>query len=385
MIPIRYNVRSVVERRATSLMTILGVGMVAMIFVILFGFIGGLQSTLLNAGGERNWILLNRGAPQENASIIGRGQFEILRVLPELAVNDDGAPLISPEALAAVNLSRDKRFKQFVTLRGVTPIAYQVHRNLRLVSGHWPLRSDDEWVIGQKVAVRYPFLVPGTQFHYDRHQWNVVGIFSDAGSARESEIWTDNEDLRVEKHWKLNANILHVALKPGTAEAFKQALRTDGRLTIDPVAESDYYAAQSKIAGQLRSLGLVVAIALAIGATFGGMNTMYTAVARREREIGVLRVLGFSRGNILGSFVLESALLGLGGGIVGVILSFVVAWITGLDSRLMSVGTLFFSYRPDVAAISAGLVAAIVIGVLGGLLPAWHAARIGIIDSIREA
>jgi putative ABC transport system permease protein len=112
---------------------------------------------------------------------------------------------------------------------------------------------------------------------------------------------------------------------------------------------------------------------------------MYTAVARREREIGVLRVLGFSRGNILGSFVLESALLGLGGGIVGVILSFVVAWITGLDSRLMSVGTLFFSYRPDVAAISAGLVAAIVIGVLGGLLPAWHAARIGIIDSIREA
>src|SRR5271168_1267064 len=122
MIPIRYNVRSVLERRATSLMTMLGVGMVAMIFVILFGFIGGLQRTLLNAGGERNWILLNRGAPQENSSVIGRGQFEILRVRPELAADDDGAPLISPEVLVGVNISLDKRSKQFATLRGVTPI-----------------------------------------------------------------------------------------------------------------------------------------------------------------------------------------------------------------------------------------------------------------------
>jgi len=267
----------------------------------------------------------------------------------------------------------------------VTPISKEVHRNMRLVAGHWPRRGNDEWVIGQKVAVRYPYLSPGTQFHYDRHDWKIVGIFSDDDSARESEIWTDNEDLRVEKHWQLNANALHVVLKPGTAEAFQQALKADGRLTIDPITEADYYAAQSKVAGQLQSLGMVVALALAIGATFGGMNTMYTSVARREREIGVLRVLGFSRANILGSFVVESAILGLGGGVTGVILSFVVAWATGLRSRLMSVGTLFFSYHPDGAAISAGLIAAMVIGVVGGLLPAWHAARIGIIDSIREA
>lgn len=385
MIPIRYNLRSVLERRATSLMTILGVGMVAMIFVILFGFIGGLQSTLLNAGGEQNWILLNRGAPQENASVIQRGQFDILRVRPELATDSEGAPLISPEILIGVNVSRDKHFKQFVTLRGVMPIAYQVHRNMRLVSGHWPMRGNNEWVIGQKVAAKYPYLAPGAQFHYDRLDWKIVGVFSDNDSARESEIWTDNEDLRVVRHWQLNANSLHVVLKPGTGEAFTQAFKQDGRLTDDPITESDYYAAQSKIAGQLQSLGMVVALALAIGATFGGMNTMYTAVARREREIGVLRVLGFSRANILSSFVVESAILGIGGGIAGVILSFLVAWMTGLNSRLMSVGTLFFSYRPSVAAISAGLIAAMVIGVVGGLLPAWRAARIGIIESIREA
>ena len=151
--------------------------MVAMIFVILFGFIGGLRNTLASAGGERNWILLNRGAPQENASVIGRGQYEILRVRPELAIDGDGAPLISPEELVGVNISRDNRFKQFVTLRGVSPIAYRVHRNLRLVSGHWPIRSNNEWVIGQKVAARYPYLAPGTQFHYDRHHWKMRRIF----------------------------------------------------------------------------------------------------------------------------------------------------------------------------------------------------------------
>jgi putative ABC transport system permease protein len=333
----------VLERRATSLMTMLGVGMVAMIFVLLFGFIGGLQNTLASAGGARNWILLSRGAPQENAGFVGIGQYEILRARPEIEVDAEGAPLISPELLIGVNVSRDRRFKQFVTLRGVAPIAKEVHRNLRLVTGRWPQRGNDQWMVGQKVAVRYPYLSPGTQFHYDHHDWKIVGIFSDAGSARESEIWTDNEDLRVEKHWQPNGNSLHVVLKPGTAQTFVQALKADGRLTIDPITEADYYAAQSKVAGQLQSLGTVVALALAIGATFGGMNTMYTAVARREREIGVLRVLGFSRTSILGSFVLESAMLGIGGGVAGVILSFVVAWATGLSSRLMSVGTLFLS------------------------------------------
>lgn len=191
MIPIRYNVRSVLARRATSLMTILGVGMVAMIFVILFGFISGLETTLLNAGGERNWILLNRGAPQENASVIARSQLDILRVRSELALDADGAPLMSPEILIGVNVSHDRRFKQFVTLRGVAPIAYHVHRNMRLVSGHWPARGNDEWVIGQKLAVKYPYLAPGAEFHYDRHDWKIVGVFSDHDSARESEIWTD--------------------------------------------------------------------------------------------------------------------------------------------------------------------------------------------------
>jgi len=384
MIPIRYNLRSLLERRATSAMTTLGVAMVAMIFVILFGFVGGLKSTLLRAGNNHNWIILERGALSENSSGVPREQSEVVRALPEIALSADHQPLISPEVLTGVNVSRDNRVKQFALLRGVTPLAFEVHREMQIVTGRWPVRGSEEWAVGQKLAARYPYLAPGTSFHYDRHNWKIVGIFSDNGSARESEIITDNDDLRVDRHWN-GESALHIVLKPGAESTFQNALQTDGRLKLDAISEPAYYASQTQIAKQLQSLGLIVAIVLAVAAVFGGMNTMYTAVARRQREIGVMRVLGFSRANILVSFLVESAILGLAAGIVGVILAMLVAWMTGLDSRLMTVGTIFFSYRPTPNAILAGLIAAATIGVAGGMLPAWRAARIGVIEAIREA
>ena len=366
-------------------MTVLGLGLVAMIFVILFGFIGGLKGTLLDAAGDRNWVLLSRGAPDETASFISHDIITTIYVRPEIALSANGQPLVSPEIFAGVNVSRDKHVRQFVLLRGVTPIAMSVHRKMHLVAGHWPTRGNGEWAVGQKIEARQPYMTIGTQMHFGRRNWTIVGVFADDDSARESEIWTDYDDLLTDARNKSqDTNSLHVVLKPGTAEAFQDAIKTDGRLKIDAVTERDYYASQSKVVDQLRSLGLIVALMLGLGAIFGGMNTMYTAVARREREIGVLRVLGFSRGNILGSFVIESAILGIAGGIAGVALAFIVAWSTGLNSRLLSVGSTFFSYRPTPAAIIAGLTAAGVIGVVGGLAPAWRAARIGVIDSLRD-
>ena len=360
--------------------------MVAMIFVILFGFIGGLKRTMLNAGDARNWVLLSRGAPDETASFISHDIIDIVRVRPEIASDEKGRPLLSPEIFAGVNISRDKHVRQFVLMRGVMPIAFAVHRNMHLVAGRWPVRGEGGWAVGQKVQARQPYLTIGTQMHYGRRNWNIVGIFADDDSARESEIWTDYEDLRIDaQHNGEDTNSLHLVLKPGASQAFQQALRNDGRLKLDALAERDYYASQTKVVDQLRSLGLIVALALGIGATFGGMNTMYTAVARREREIGVLRVLGFSRANILGSFVIESALLGIAGGVAGVVLAFAVAWGTGLNSRLLGVGSTFFSYKPTTTAIVAGLTAAGAIGIVGGLAPAWRAARIGVIESLREA
>src|SRR6202034_1201385 len=193
-------------------------------------------------------------------------------------------------------------------------------------------------------------------------------------------------DLINDRHWDVGgAAALHLVLNPGTATEFAQAIKADGRLSLQAETETQYYAAQAALPGQLRMLGLIVALALAIGATFGGMNTMYTAVARRGREIGVLRVLGFSRGDILSSFVIESVILGLAGGIAGVVLATAVAWATGLTSRTMSVGAMFFSYRQTAGAIVAGVVVAAIIRVAGGLMPALRASRGGILSALREA
>jgi ABC-type lipoprotein release transport system permease subunit len=386
VVPVRYNFRSVLERRGTSLMTMLGVALVSMIFIIVFGFTAGLNQSLDNAGENRNWVVLARGITSENQSFVPHQATEILRIRPEIALDGDHHPLLSRESLAGVNVSRTRGAKEFALLRGVEPIAYKVHPKLRLVEGRWPARGSNEWVIGRRLLARFPYLHLGSTFHYATRDWKIVGVFSDNDSARESEVWTDIEDLRSARHWDPGgAASLHLVLNPGTSAEFAQAVKTDGRFTLDSESEAEYYAAQAKVAAQLQTLALIVALALTIGATFGGMNTMYTAVTRRGREIGVLRVLGFSRGHILGSFVIESVILGIAGGLAGILLAAVVAWATGLTSRTMSIGAMFFSFRPTTGAMVAGVAAAAIIGVAGGLMPAVRASRVRIIQALRES
>jgi ABC-type lipoprotein release transport system permease subunit len=384
VIPIRYNLRSLLERRTTSLMTVLGIALVAMIFVILFGFIDGIRRTMRNTGGARDWIVLNRGALDETFSYIPHDKVNIVRVRPEIVTNMTGQPLVSSEVFAGVDVSPVKKIKAVVLIRGVAPIAYQVHQTMRLVTGHWPVRGQGQWVVGQKLELRYSNLAPGTEFHFGRRNWKIVGIFTDNESARESEIWTDIDDLKVDaQNHTADTNSLHLLLKPGTGEAFKNAL--ENQLSLDVESEVDYYSKQSSFASQLRSLGLVIAITLSVAATFGGMNTMYTAVGRRRMEIGGLRCLGFTRREVMISFMLESAIIGICGGGLAPLLAVILAAMTGLNSRLMQVGLLFFSYRLTGFAIGAGLIAAAAIGICGGLLPAWRAARLRIVDSVREA
>ncbi len=386
MIPIRYNLRSLLVRRTTSLMTALGIALVVMILVILLGFIAGLRRTMTLAGSHANWIVLSRGVNSEPGSYITREQFEIIRSRPEIDSAPDGAPLISPEYVTGFNAQPDDpRSSQFTFLRGVYPIASRVHSGMRVVSGRWPGEGRDEMVVGRKLAARFPHLNPPHQIRFGRRTWTIVGVFADNDSARESEMWTNLDILHQDIRYDNGFASLHLRLRPGMAEAFKLALSNDSRLRVDAETEAEFYAKESEFADQLRNLGLVIAIILGVGATFGGMNTMYAAVARRGKEVGVLRALGFSRGNVLMSFVIESALLGVAGGIAGEMLGIALATATGLNSRLMNVGQFIFAWRLTASAITSGLIAAAFIGAVGGLLPAMRASRIGVIDSLRTA
>jgi putative ABC transport system permease protein len=323
----------------------------------------------------------------EPGSYITLEQYEIIRARPEIAAGQSGQALISPEMVTGFNASPDGAPSNSgeTLLRGVYPIAYQVHRAMRLVAGRWPAPGRAEMIAGRKLAARFPNLTPPVQIRFGRRTWDVVGIFSDQDSARESEMWTDLDVLQQDIRYRNGFASLHVVLKPGTDDAFKAALNKDARLRVDAITEGEFYSAMSQFASQLRAMGMVVAAILAIGAVFGGMNTMYAAVARRGREIGVLRVLGFSRANVLLSFVIESVMLGLVGGVAGEVLGVLIAQATGLSSRLMKAGEFIFSFRLAPSAFAAGLIAALLIGAVGGFLPALRAARLAVVDSLREA
>jgi putative ABC transport system permease protein len=387
MIPIRYNLRSLMVRRGTSLMTAAGVALVVMILFLLLGFIEGLRSTMTNAAEGGNWIVLSRSVNTESSSYVSREQYEIIRAHREVAAGAKGEPLVSPEIVAAFNPTPDGPLAQssFTYLRGVYPIAFQVHRGIRIASGRKPRPGEPEMLVGARLAARFPQLDPGHQLRFAGRNWTVIGTFTDGGSTRENEVWTDldlvAQDLRMQGAY----SSLHLVMRPGLGASFQTALTKDARLRLDAETERAFYDSQSHLADRLRRLGIAIALVLAIGAIFGGMNTMYTAVARRAREVGVLRALGFRRRDIVASFMIESMMLGLAGGIAGEIMGVAVAYATGLESRIMSVATFIFSFRLAPSGFASGLVAAVLIGALGGLLPAWRAARMSVNDSLRTA
>ncbi len=385
MIPLKYNVRSLAVRRTTSAMTALGVALVVMILFLLLGFVAGLRTTFLSASHADNWIVLSRGVTSEASSFITLEQYEIIRTRPELASDQAGIPLASPEMVTAFDPVPDQPLNQgsFAYLRGVYPVAFKVHRGIRIARGRLPVKGSPEMIVGAQLAAKYPTLAAGGQTQFGHQAWKVVGTFTDGGSARESEVWTDLVLLQQDVHFGSGFSSLHLTMKPGMGANFLSALTKDSRLNLDAMPEETFYSLQSKLADQLRRLGLVIAVILGIGAIFGGMNTMYSAVARRTREVGVLRALGFSPSSILFSFVFESIVLALAGGVLGELLGVIVASATGLGSHLMKVEMVIFSFRLAPSAFISGLIAALVIGALGGLLPAWRAARLGVVEAIR--
>ena len=385
MIPVRYNLRSLMVRRTTSAMTAVVVALVVMVLFILSVFITGIRSTVMQSAVRGNWIVTSRAADSEPSSYVSLEQYQVIRGRPQIVTDVDGTALVSPEMITGFYPAPDAPATKvgFTFLRGVRPVALRVHRDMKLVSGRWPQHGASEMVVGRKLAARYPNLAVGSDIRFGHRVWKIVGIFSDNNSTRESEVWTDLDVLTQDVRYNAGFAALHVVLKPGTEEAFRQSLTTDARLRLDAISEPEFYARESGFVDQLRALGLVVALILAVGSIFGGMNTMYSAVARRTGEIGVLRVLGFSRFDVLLSFLIESALLGVAGGVAGVALGLITAHATGLAGQLMSVGAYIFTFRLTPSAFTSALMAGATLGAIGGLLPAWRASRIGVVDSLR--
>ncbi len=381
-----YNLRSMVVRKATAAMTAGGIAMVVAVFVMTLAIAQGFRATLVASGSPRNAIVLRKGATSETVSAVLRGDVPLVDSLPQVARGADGRPLASPELVVIISLPRvTDNQPANVPVRGVGLRAFEVRDNLTFVEGRRLTPGTREINVGRLATGRFKGLSLGSDVRFGSNTWKVVGVFTAADASFESEVWGD-VDLMQPAFQRNGYQSMTVRLAdPSMFDSFKAAVEGDPRLMLQPQREQDYYAEQSRPVTTLISVfGTFVTLILSIGAMAGAMNTMYAAVAYRTREIGTLRALGFGRLRIVAAFLVESIALAFLGGVIGCVLALPVHGLSTGTTNFSSFSEVAFKFRITPALLVEGLIFAMVMGAVGGLLPAIRAARIPVARALRE-
>ena len=389
-IPISYNLRNLRVRMTTTIMTALGVALTVAVLLGILAMVNGLRGALEVTGHPRQVIILRQGSTAELVSVVTEEQFRTLSLLDGIEKRD-GEPMASHEVVSVVSLRLrtdpdNSETEGNINIRGVSPMGRHLRDGLELIEGRWFEPGKRELVVGAGAyAVRANTDI-GDLIPFGRGDWEVVGIFDAGRSAYNSEVWCDGNLATLELGRNgARSSALVRTIDLGAADAISARVEDDQRLLLEGRRERAYYEAQMSSAGPVQALGVFVSLIMAIGSSFAAMNTMYTAVARRAREVGTLRLLGFSRGSIMLSFVIESLFLSLLGGAIGCLL---VMPLDGLQSRIgnqLTFSETTFSFQITPESIALGMAFAAVMGVLGGVLPARLAAGRTILDSLRGA
>jgi putative ABC transport system permease protein len=385
-IPLSYNLRNLVVRKTTTLMTALGIALTVAVLLAILALVSGLHDAFASTGNPLQVMVLRKGSDSELVSGISRIVYQDMKFRAGVARAANGDPMVSPEGVVVISLpSVDNPDGSNITLRGITPMGIHMREGIKLAAGRWFDSGKREIVVGKSIAARFPAARLGRKVAFGRGEWEVVGIMDAGKSAANSEIFSDlnltGADFGRTEGF---SSVLMRATDPVTAAALVNGLNNDQRLTVSARSEMDYYEAQTKSGLLIEFLGFFISIIMAVGSGFAATNTMYAAVARRSREIGTLRVLGFSRGSILLSFLGESLLLSLIGGILGCLL---VLPLNGITTGIMNFATFSeveFNFRVTPAIMMAGVGFAMILGALGGFFPARNAAKKEILTALRE-
>jgi putative ABC transport system permease protein len=384
-IPIAYNLRNLVVRKTTTIMTALGIALTVAVLLAILALVNGLRTTLGASGDPLHVMVLRKGSDSEVVSNFTRTQFQDLKFKRGIAAGSDGQPLASLEVVSSVSLANvDNPDGVSVVVRGLQPAGIATRRNVHIAQGRWFQAGRREVVIGQSVAKRFPAAHLGGQIHFGRGDWLIVGVMDAARGAQDSEIWGDLNQVSPDlQRIEVLSSALVEATDAVTAQALINDLNADQRLDVHALSEKEYYELQTTQAAPIEYTGVFVSLIMAVGSCFAAMNTMYAAVARRAREIGTLRVLGFSRFSILFSFFLESLLLAALGGVLGCLL---VAPLNGLTTAVGSTNfaELAFDFRITPQIMAEGVLFALVMGTLGGMFPARMASNKEILTALRE-
>lgn len=384
-IPVAYNLRNLVVRKTTTLMTALGIALTVAVLLAILALMSGLQATLSASGDPLKVLVLRKGSDSEVVSNFLRTNYQDLKFKPGIATGKDGQPLASLEVVSVVNLaSVENPNGMNVTVRGLQPAGIEMRSNVHLTSGRWFDPGRNELVVGKLIAQRYPGAQVGKKLHVGRSDWDIVGVFSAVRGAQDSEIWGDLNRLSADmQRVDVLSSTLVQARDAVSAAALVNDINNDQRLGMHALSEKEYYELQTASGAPIEFVGIFVSIIMAVGSSFAAMNTMYAAVSRRSREIGTLRVLGFSRGSILLSFFVESVLLSALGGVLGCLLVLPLNGLTtGIGNANFSELAFDFQMTPQILFI--GIAFAVVLGSVGGLFPARMASKKEILTALRE-
>jgi putative ABC transport system permease protein len=387
-IPFAYIWRSLWTRRLTTALTLGGIALVAFVFAAVLMLSHGVEQTLIETGSADNAIALRKSANSELVSQIDRDGANILKTFREVATLPNGKPFASTEVYVIINLSKKgSNDLGNVSVRGISPEALLLRPQVTLIDGRWFTFGTQEIVLGRNIARQFQKCELGQEIRFGDASWKIVGYFDGQGTAFDSEIWGDVEQMGAAFGRPVFSSATFRLTSPDAFEAAKLRIQQDPRLAyMELKRERDYYEEQSKLmSGFIRILGLVVTVIFSIGAMIGAMITMYAAVANRTVEIGTMRALGFKRRSILGAFLIESILLSLVGGVIGIALASLMSFIRISTTNFGTFSELAFGFTLAPSVIISTLLFAMLMGIAGGFLPAVRASRLSILNALRSA
>ena len=386
-LPASYIVRNLFARRLTTILTAGGMALVVYVFATVLMLSAGLEATLTATGQEDNVIVIRRAAQTEVQSGIDRGQAGIVESLPDIAIGEHGERMVSKEPVVLINLpKRDSGKASNVVIRGVTPVGLALRPQVQIVEGRMFRSGTAEIVAGRAIASGFRGAAIGETMRFGSRDWTVVGVFDAGRTGFDSEVWGDAEQMLQAFRRTVFSVLVFRLADSARFDAVKAAIESDPRLTLEAKRETRFYADQSEALSKFISyLGSMISIIFSIGAIIGAMITMYASVASRTAEIGTLRALGFSRAAILGAFLAEALLLGLLGGVVGLLCASTMQALSISTTNFQTFAELAFKFSLTPGIVLAALAFALVMGFVGGFLPAARAARMKIVDALRAA
>lgn len=387
-LPLSYNIRNVRVRWQVTLLAISGIALVVAVFAVLLSMSAGFQMALRATGRPDNALIVQRGSASELTSGIRIDDRNTILSDERIARRPDGSAMASWDWVVVMSLPKiDNAGSTNVTLRAVTPQAFDVRGGIEVVEGRNFTPGLDEVIVGRKIMGRVQGITLGQRLKYMNKSFNVVGVFESQGGAFESEIWGDYDVMGAMFNRGAGSNSVTVRMKDASQiPALDRWIRAQPQMQLQAVPETKYYSDQAgPLAAILKGLAAFVALVMGVGAVFGAMNTMYAIVASRTREIGTLRALGFSRFSILFSFVLESMFLALLAGAIGCLLALPMNGFSTGTAQTQSFSEVAFSFQLTPEILLGGMAFAGVMGLIGGLLPALRAARMPITRALRDA